>query len=253
MPGVVGFERSEGEEEAPDTGSVSVVGREVCVHSEDHVGYVLIETKSANTAVKVLQCMERYNPATRPATAPNRTQYLSSNRSRKTRARSHGKGALQTLQASLAHDSSFALAAAIRACSSRPQLIELLLPFLPSASPLIRDDVPLRTRERPAGGGKEGDGCGGGVLIEGDSGHMSKASAAVMDTLKGMQLDGETCALALRRLSALPVYPPVKPGESWHAKMRRAWREGPKMPPLVDPDWRPRVKRLFQLQVSWEF
>ncbi len=91
------------------------------------------------------------------------------------------------------------------------------------------------------------------MLIEGDSGQMSKASAVVMDTLKGMQLDGETCALALRRLSALPVYPPVKPGESWHAKMRRAWREGPKMPPLVDPDWRPRVKGHFQLQVSWEF
>ena len=234
-----------------------MVGRGACVHSEDHVGYVLIETKSANTALEVLQCMERYKtatkPATKPATAPNRTQYLPGNRLRTTHARSRGKGALQTLQTSLAHDSSFALAAAIRACSSRPQLIELLLPFLPSASSLIRDDVPPTTRERPAGGGKEWDGGGGGVLIEGDSGQMSKASAVVMDTLKGMQLDGETCALALRRLSALPVYPPVKPGESWHAKMRRAWREGPKMPPLVDPDWRPRVKGHFQLQVSWEF
>ena len=32
------------------------------------------------------------------------------------------------------------------------------MPFLPSASSLIRDDVPPTTRERPAGGGKERDG-----------------------------------------------------------------------------------------------
>ena len=218
--------------------------RGACAHSEEHVGYVLIETASADTAVKVLQCMEGYEPTE----VPNRTQHLHRYHSRRTRERRHWNGA--QLKASLAHDSSFALAAAIRACSSRPQLIELLLPFLPSASPLIRDGATPQTMalDRLEGVGKAAMGEEGGILSEYDHGQISKSSAAVFDTLKGMQLDGEMCTLALRRLSALPVYPPVKPGESWHAKVRRFWREGPKMPPLVDPDWRPRVKASFQLQ-----
>ena len=62
---------------------------------------------------------------------------------------------------------------------------------------------------------------------------MSKAAAAVACSRKGIKLDGETCALALRRLSALPPFPQIKTGQSWHAKLRRAIREGPKMPELV--------------------
>ena len=55
--------------------------------------------------------------------------------------------------------------------------------------------------------------------------------------------------MALRRLSELRVHPRVKLGQSWSAKLKKARREGPQMPDIVDPEWRPRDVQLFRQQV----
>ena len=182
-----------------------------CNHSAGHVGYLLVQTSSTRAALQALRAVR---------------SFLASGQAKK-----EGAGALNC---SLGLDPGKVLAMAIRSCTSRPQLVELLLPFLSTTSELV---------------GASSSATSHRSILIGPSKRGSKAETAVAESLKGARLDGETCAMALRRLSALPVHPRVKPGESWHAKLRRASKKGPQMPNIVDPEWRPRDRQHFRQQV----
>ena len=179
-----------------------------CAHPLGHQGYLLIQTNSSRAAAQALRLASEFLDR-----------------------RDGGQGPGSAVNCSLGFSAAVVLAKAIRACRSRPQLVELLVPFVATSSDLVGDS------QAPA------------APLPPRSGRTSKAAAAVADTLKGARLDGETCALALRRLCALPVYPRVKPGESWHATLMRARRNGPQMPNIVDPEWRPRDQEHFRQQV----
>ena len=237
-----------------------------CKHAATHVGYVLVQANSSAAAQSLLRCLsERYaqvqvKATDTPPDTPGETAAGPSNGQPVTAARMR-RGAKQAMNCSLGYSGSVVLWKAIRACRSRPQLIELLLPFLSSSSsPLLRSPTvspassALVAASLSAGAhGDQGD--GGSRRLEtcatdwatGQAG--SKAAAAAQDALKGMRLDGETCALALRKMLALPPFPKIKRGESWHAKRRKARRDGPQMPDLVDRDWRPRDAVLLRQQV----
>jgi len=124
--------------------------------------------------------------------------------------------------------------AAVRASTSRRQLVELLLPFMATSSSLVSPSMSTPPANR---------------MYKEPQALSSKATLATDDALKGMNLDGEICAAALRKFTCLPVFPAIKQGESWFSKLKKAYSEGPQMPDLVDAEWRPRDKPHFQQQV----
>ena len=178
-----------------------------CNHSAAHQGYILVQANTSEAAGAAMRCLgQEWEREAGKETARRRASYSNCSRG---------------------YSGSMVLCAAIRACSSRPQLVRLLLPFLASPSALVSDTVSFAGNESRGSGGRMSE-----IQTKGEA-EMSKAAAAVACSRKGIKLDGETCALALRRLSALPPFPQIKTGQSWHAKLRRAIREGPKMPELV--------------------
>ena len=181
-----------------------------CKHAATHLGYVLVQANSSTAAQSLLRCLsERYaqvqvKATDTPPDTPGETAAGPSNGQPVTAARMR-RGPKQAMNCSLGYSGSVVLWKAIRACRSRPQLIELLLPFLSSSSsPLSSSALSLSF---------------GGVAL-------GRSSSSLSESGGGDESPSESDESAIRPIAARsPQCAPRGAGALCSARARRAERD----------------------------